>query len=193
MLGYEVASKLLAKAGIAYEFAEARGKSALAQVMSLVLLGDYASFYLSILNEVDPTSTDAINFVEQYLAQSPISSDQGRAKRHGRSGRGKAQSIKTVISLLKREPPGCLSGGFSDYTPLRLNFGRLWTRITRYRMGENVYSASTAGAGDVGSYPVSLGYIAQTAVRFAPTRHRVTVTTSVADGGPESGQATSSL
>ncbi|MGA2671007.1 MAG: bifunctional phosphoglucose/phosphomannose isomerase [Dehalococcoidia bacterium] len=75
LLRYEITAKLLAKAGIAYEFVEARGKSALAQVISLVLLGDYASFYLAILNEVDPTSTDAINFVKQYLAQSAISSD----------------------------------------------------------------------------------------------------------------------
>jgi glucose/mannose-6-phosphate isomerase len=75
LLRYEVTGKLLAKAGIAYEFVEARGKSALAQVLGLVHLGDYASFYLSILNEVDPTSTDAINFVKQYLAQSAISSD----------------------------------------------------------------------------------------------------------------------
>lgn len=75
LLRYEVTAKLLAKAGIAYEFIEARGKSALAQVLSLVLLGDYASFYLSMLNEVDPTSTDAINFVKQRLAQSPVSSD----------------------------------------------------------------------------------------------------------------------
>jgi len=75
LLRYEVTAKLLAKAGIAYEFVEARGKSALAQVMSLVLLGDYASFYLSMLNEVDPTSTDAINSVKQYLAQSSVSCD----------------------------------------------------------------------------------------------------------------------
>jgi glucose/mannose-6-phosphate isomerase len=75
LLRFEVTAKLLAKAGIAHEFMEARGKSALAQVLSLVFLGDYASFYLSMLNEVDPTSTDAINFVKQYLAQSPISSD----------------------------------------------------------------------------------------------------------------------
>jgi glucose/mannose-6-phosphate isomerase len=74
LLRYEVTSKLLTKAGIAYEFVEARGKSALAQVLSLVLLGDYASFYLSMLNEVDPTSTNAIDFVKQHLAQSPISS-----------------------------------------------------------------------------------------------------------------------
>ncbi len=75
LLRYDVTAKLLAKAGIAYEFVEARGKSALAQVLSLVHLGDYASFYLSMLNEVDPTSTDAINFVKQHLAQSPISDD----------------------------------------------------------------------------------------------------------------------
>jgi glucose/mannose-6-phosphate isomerase len=75
LLRYEATAKLLAKAGIAYEFAEARGESALAQAMSLILLGDYSSFYLAMLNEVDPTSTDAINFVKQYLAQSSISSD----------------------------------------------------------------------------------------------------------------------
>jgi glucose/mannose-6-phosphate isomerase len=75
LLRYEVTSKLLTKAGIACEFTEARGKSALAQVLSLVLLGDYASFYLSMLNEVDPTSTNAIDVVKQHLAQSPSSSD----------------------------------------------------------------------------------------------------------------------
>ncbi len=75
LLRYEITAKLLAKAGITYEFVESRGKSALSQVLSSVLLGDYASFYLSMLNEVDPTSTDAINFIKQYLAQSAISSD----------------------------------------------------------------------------------------------------------------------
>ena len=75
LLRYEVTAKLLAKAGIAYEFAEARGESARAQVLSLILLGDYSSFYLAMLNEVDPSSTDAINFVKQYLAKSANSSD----------------------------------------------------------------------------------------------------------------------
>ena len=75
LLRYEATAKLLAKAGISYELIEARGQSALAQMLSLVLLGDYSSFYLAILNEVDPSSTDAINFVKQYLGQSSISSD----------------------------------------------------------------------------------------------------------------------
>jgi len=75
LLRYEATAKLLARAGIAYEFAEARGESVLAQVMSLILLGDYSSFYLAMLNEVDPTSINAINFIKQYLAQSAISGD----------------------------------------------------------------------------------------------------------------------
>jgi glucose/mannose-6-phosphate isomerase len=75
LLRYDITAKLLAKAGIACEFVDARGKSALAQVLSSVHLGDYASFYLSMLNEIDPTSTDAINLVKQFLAQSPISGD----------------------------------------------------------------------------------------------------------------------
>lgn len=72
LLHYEATAKLLAKAEIAYEFVEARGKSTLAQVMSLVFLSDYSSFYLAMLNEVDPTPIEAINFVKQYLAQSSI-------------------------------------------------------------------------------------------------------------------------
>jgi len=75
LLRYEVTARLLSKAGISYEFAEATGKSALSQVLSLVLLGDYASFYLSMLNEVDPTHVDAIDFIKQYLTRSTISSD----------------------------------------------------------------------------------------------------------------------
>ncbi|TET55260.1 MAG: bifunctional phosphoglucose/phosphomannose isomerase [Dehalococcoidia bacterium] len=72
---YEATAELLTKAGIPYEFVEARGESALAQVMGLVLLGDYSSFYLAMLNEVDPTSIDAIDFVKQYLAGSAVPSD----------------------------------------------------------------------------------------------------------------------
>jgi glucose/mannose-6-phosphate isomerase len=78
LLRYEVTSKLLAKAGIACESVQARGKSDLAQMLGLVFLGDYVSFYLSMLNEVDPTSTDAINFVKQRLAQSEKTGSVGK-------------------------------------------------------------------------------------------------------------------
>lgn len=74
LLRYEATAKLLDKAGVTYEFVEAKGESTLAQVMSLVLWGDYFSFYLAILNEVDPTPVDSIDFVKNYLARFPSTS-----------------------------------------------------------------------------------------------------------------------
>ena len=69
LLRYQATAKLLTKSGISHEFVEATGKTALAQVMSLVLLGDYVSLYLAILNRIDPTPVDAIDFVKNYLNQ----------------------------------------------------------------------------------------------------------------------------
>jgi glucose/mannose-6-phosphate isomerase len=68
-LRYEATAKLLAKAGISHEFVEATGATTLAQVLSLVLFGDYVSLYLAILNRIDPTPVDSIDFVKKYLAQ----------------------------------------------------------------------------------------------------------------------------
>lgn len=77
LLRYEATAELLARTGVPYSFVESEGESALAQMLSLVLLGDYASFYLAMLNQVDPTSIDAIDFVKQYLARATVSGDQG--------------------------------------------------------------------------------------------------------------------
>jgi len=68
-LHYEAAAKLLAKSKISYEVVEAVGETALAQLMSLVLFGDYVSFYLAMLNETDPTPLEAVDFVKGYLAR----------------------------------------------------------------------------------------------------------------------------
>jgi glucose/mannose-6-phosphate isomerase len=65
----EATTELLAKSGISHELVVAVGKTALAQVMSLVLFGDYVSFYLAILNKTDPTPLDSVDFVKQYLAR----------------------------------------------------------------------------------------------------------------------------
>jgi len=67
LLRYEVTAKLLAEAGISHELVEAVGATALAQVMSLILFGDYISFYLAILNRIDPAPVDSIDFVKKYL------------------------------------------------------------------------------------------------------------------------------
>ena len=71
LIRYEATSKLLEKAGISYEFVEAEGRTALAQMMSLILLGDYVSFYLAMLNRIDPTPVPSIDFLKGYLAKSP--------------------------------------------------------------------------------------------------------------------------
>ena len=72
LLRYEATANLLTKAGIAFESVEAVGRTALAQVMSLVLFGDYVSFYLSMMNGIDPSPVDSIDFVKKYLAYSTL-------------------------------------------------------------------------------------------------------------------------
>ena len=69
ILRYEATAELLTRAGINCEMVNPQGESPLAQVMSLVLLGDYVSFYLAILNRTDPTPIDSIDFVKSYLAR----------------------------------------------------------------------------------------------------------------------------
>ncbi len=68
ILRYEATTELLTRAGVNYDVVNAQGESTLAQVMSLVLLGDYLSLYLAILNRTDPTPVDSIDFVKSYLA-----------------------------------------------------------------------------------------------------------------------------
>jgi glucose/mannose-6-phosphate isomerase len=68
-LYYDVTGELLKRAGVSYEFVDAEGKSPLAQMLSLIMLGDFVSYYLAILYKVDPTSTKAINYMKERLAQ----------------------------------------------------------------------------------------------------------------------------
>ena len=65
---YKITAELLIKAGAKVAFADGRGISPLAQMMSLVLLGDYVSYYLAALNGTDPTPVDNINYLKQRLA-----------------------------------------------------------------------------------------------------------------------------
>jgi glucose/mannose-6-phosphate isomerase len=68
-ISYRLTIEILAKAGVSYELVEAMGKSPLAQMMGLVLLGDYVSFYLAILNSVDPTPVASIDYLKSRLAE----------------------------------------------------------------------------------------------------------------------------
>ncbi|HSW57772.1 MAG TPA: bifunctional phosphoglucose/phosphomannose isomerase [Dehalococcoidales bacterium] len=68
-LRYEITGQILDKAGIQYQVVKGRGNSALSQMMSLVLFGDYVSYYLAMLNQTDPTEIKAIDFLKNSLAK----------------------------------------------------------------------------------------------------------------------------
>ncbi|MCX7984550.1 MAG: bifunctional phosphoglucose/phosphomannose isomerase [Bacteroidetes bacterium] len=48
---------------------ESEGNSLLARIFSLVYFGDWVSFYLAILNKVDPEPVEVINFLKSELAK----------------------------------------------------------------------------------------------------------------------------
>jgi glucose/mannose-6-phosphate isomerase len=66
---WDVTGDLLAREGVATETFWGRGEGKLAQMLSLIHLGDYVSYYLAMLNGVDPTPVEAIAFLKQRLAQ----------------------------------------------------------------------------------------------------------------------------
>lgn len=68
---YEITCELLDKAGVSYEVVESQGKSPLPQVMGTVLLGDYVSYYLAILNSIDPTPVRAVDYLKEKMGKVP--------------------------------------------------------------------------------------------------------------------------
>ncbi len=68
-LRYDVTSELLKQAGVKYEFVDSEGASPLSQMVSLVSIGDYVSYYLAILYRVDPSPVKVISYLKDRLAQ----------------------------------------------------------------------------------------------------------------------------
>jgi len=68
-LRYEVTCQLLERAGIGYESVDGEGDSPLSQMMSLILFGDYTSYYLALLYRIDPSPVAAIDYLKQQLAK----------------------------------------------------------------------------------------------------------------------------
>jgi glucose/mannose-6-phosphate isomerase len=66
-LRYDVTCELLKQAGIAYEFVDGEGQSLLSQMMSLVMTGDFVSYYLAILYNVDPSPVKVISYLKGRL------------------------------------------------------------------------------------------------------------------------------
>jgi glucose/mannose-6-phosphate isomerase len=66
---WEVTSELLARESVTAHQVWGRGESKLSQMLSLIHFGDYVSFYLAMLNDVDPTPVDTIAFLKRRLAE----------------------------------------------------------------------------------------------------------------------------
>jgi glucose/mannose-6-phosphate isomerase len=66
---WDVTRELLARDGVAAHEVYGRGESALAQMLSVIHFGDYVSFYLAMLNAVDPTPVTPIALLKQRLEE----------------------------------------------------------------------------------------------------------------------------
>jgi glucose/mannose-6-phosphate isomerase len=66
---YEAVTKILEENGIPFQAISGAGENTFTQVLGLILLGDFTSYYLAILNRADPTPASVINFVKQYLVE----------------------------------------------------------------------------------------------------------------------------
>lgn len=70
-IGMEAARELLDAASIANRLIGVQGPTPLAHQLFAILLGDYVSYYLAILNGVDPTPVANIDHVKARLAEAP--------------------------------------------------------------------------------------------------------------------------
>ncbi len=68
LLQYKITAEILNKAGIKHKIIDSDEEDKLSQIMSLVFLGDWVSYYLSILYQIDPTPTPPINYLKQRLS-----------------------------------------------------------------------------------------------------------------------------
>jgi glucose/mannose-6-phosphate isomerase len=66
---YRVTSELLKQNNIGHEIVDTHGEGELSQMMSLIYLGDWVSYYLAILNDTDPTPVEAIDYLKKRLSE----------------------------------------------------------------------------------------------------------------------------
>ncbi|MCI0856470.1 MAG: bifunctional phosphoglucose/phosphomannose isomerase [Chloroflexi bacterium] len=67
LLRYEATGEALDDAGVSHETVEAQGTSALAQVMTAIYFGDLTSYYLALLNGVQPATVVPIDTLKAKL------------------------------------------------------------------------------------------------------------------------------
>lgn len=66
-----ITASILGRAGIHNRVVRAEGQGELAQVCSIVVLGDFVTYYLALLNGADPTTIGNIDYLKAELARAP--------------------------------------------------------------------------------------------------------------------------
>jgi glucose/mannose-6-phosphate isomerase len=69
LLRYKITGDMLAQNGIGYKIVDSKGKSELSQMLGLIYLGDWVSYYLAMLNETDPTPVKIIEYLKKRLSE----------------------------------------------------------------------------------------------------------------------------
>lgn len=64
---FEVTAQLLRRNGLEHQVVEISGEDGLGEMLWAIHVGDYVSYYLAILNGVDPTPVAAIDFLKNAL------------------------------------------------------------------------------------------------------------------------------
>jgi glucose/mannose-6-phosphate isomerase len=64
---YGITGRILDKAKVEHEIVDASGNSRLAQMMSLILTGDYVSYYMALLYGINPYPIDAVDYLKSEL------------------------------------------------------------------------------------------------------------------------------
>jgi glucose/mannose-6-phosphate isomerase len=69
LIRYRVTTEILSQAKVSCETVGGLGESILSQMMSLVLIGDWVSYYLALLYEADPSPVEVIDYLKERLKQ----------------------------------------------------------------------------------------------------------------------------
>ena len=69
LVRYQITSELLQQHHISYQVVDSQGTDMLSQMMSLVYFGDWVSYYLSALYQVDPTPVKVIDYLKKRLSE----------------------------------------------------------------------------------------------------------------------------
>lgn len=67
-LRYQVTTELLEQSSIGHQIIDSQGEGELSQMVGMVFIGDWVSYYLALLYQTDPTPVKAIDYLKKRLS-----------------------------------------------------------------------------------------------------------------------------